>query len=286
MIGLSTTCYWKVQKSLIQMLKLTRTIHHGKLDLEFEPRRGYTRMPHVYQQPPLKASRELYEGKDPTATVYIMESSGGMVAGDRNDITVKLAPSSKVRLTQQSALKIYPSQTGETCFYTIDVEIGEQARLEWMPEVIIPFADAKFQVETTLRLAGDATVLWGEIIAPGREKRGEIFNYESFQSIFKIFVEDELIAFDSLHFAPRDVALSHIGLLEDAMYIGSIWLVSPNADKIDVRKIQETMRVEKGLRASITRLEGNAIHCRWLAVEQWSMHEEMKRVYALLAAKI
>ena len=51
-------------------------------------------MPHVFQQPPLKASRELYEGKDPTATVYIMESSGGMVAGDRNDITVKLAPDS------------------------------------------------------------------------------------------------------------------------------------------------------------------------------------------------
>ena len=52
-------------------------------------------MPHVFQQPPLKASRELYEGKDPTATVYIMESSGGMVAGDRNDITVKLAPDSQ-----------------------------------------------------------------------------------------------------------------------------------------------------------------------------------------------
>ena len=62
-------------------------------------------MPHVYQQPPLKASRELYEGKDPTATVYIMESSGGMVAGDRNDITVKLAPDSSARLVQQSALE-------------------------------------------------------------------------------------------------------------------------------------------------------------------------------------
>ena len=72
-------------------------------------------MPHVYQQPPLKASRELYEGQDPTATVYIMESSGGMVAGDRNDITVKLAPDSRARLVQQSALKIYPSHTGEAC---------------------------------------------------------------------------------------------------------------------------------------------------------------------------
>ena len=265
------------------MHKPSRVNHHGKLDMTFEPRRGYTRMPHVYQQAPLKASRELYEGKDPTATVYIMESSGGMVAGDRNDITVKLAPDSKARLVQQSALKIYPSHTDDTCFFTIDVEIGERARLEWMPEVLIPFADAKFQVDTTLRIASDATVIWGEIVAPGREKRGEIFAYQSFCSNFKIFVEDELIAFDSLHFTPRETALGGIGVLEGAMYIGSIWIVSPNATDVDVRALQETFRVEEGLKAGITRLEGNAIHCRWLAVDQWTMQEEMKRVYALLA---
>ena len=90
----------------------------------------------------------------PTAIVYIMESSGGMVAGDRNDITIKLAPDSRARIVQQSAMKIYPSHTGETCFYKIDVDIAERARLEWMPEVIIPFIDAKFQVDTTLRRGG------------------------------------------------------------------------------------------------------------------------------------
>ncbi len=67
------------------------------------------------------------------------------------------------------------------------------------------------------------------------------------------------------------------------MYIGSIWIVSPNATDVDVRALQETFRVEEGLKAGITRLEGNAIHCRWLAVDQWTMQEEMKRVYALLA---
>ena len=109
-------------------------------------------MPHVFQQPPLKASRELYEGDDPTATVYVMESSGGMVAGDRNDISIRLLPGSRARIIQQSALKVYRSHTGETCVQSIDVELAEESRLEWMPEVIIPFADSKFQMETTIRL--------------------------------------------------------------------------------------------------------------------------------------
>ncbi len=271
---------------MVKMGNPTRMHHNGKLDLEFELRRGITRMPHVYQQPPLKASRELYEGKDPTATVYIMESSGGMVSGDRNDITIKLAPDSRVRLIQQSAMKIYPSHTGETCFYKLDVDIEERARLEWMPEVIIPFVDAKFQMDTTLRVAADSTVLWGEIIAPGREKRGEIFDYESFRSNFKIFVEGELIAFDSLHFSPRELDLGGMGVLEGAMYIGSVWLVTPNIDAVDIRALQETLREEEGLQASMTRLEGNAIHCRWLGRDQWALQEEMKRIYALLAKMV
>lgn len=268
------------------MLKSPRRHHNGRLDLEFELRRGYTRMPHVFQQPPLKASRELYEGKDPTVTVYLMESSGGMVAGDRNDITLKLAPESKVRLIQQSAMKIYPSHTGETCFQRIDVDVDENARLEWMPEVIIPFLDAKFQVDTTLRLKASSTVLWGEIIAPGREKRGEIYAYDSFRSNFKVYVDDALIAFDSLHFSPKETDLRRVGVLEDAMYIGSVWLISPKVDQVDVRALQETLLVEEGLQAGITRLEGNAIHCRWLGREQWSLQQDMKRIYALLAEMV
>lgn len=264
----------------------TRRHHNGKLDLAFELRRGYTRMPHVFQQPPLKASRELYEGSDPTVTVYLMESSGGMVAGDRNDISLQLAAKSSVRLIQQSALKIYPSHTGETCFQKIDVHVDEDARLEWMPEVIIPFVDAKFQVDTTLHIHSSSTVLWGEIIAPGREKRGEIYDYESFRSNFKVYVDEQLLAFDSLHFSPKETDLRRIGVLEDALYIGSVWLISPNINKVDVRELQETLLNKEGLQAGITRLEGNAIHCRWLGRDQWSLQQEMKRVYAELAKSV
>ncbi|MDN4606657.1 urease accessory protein UreD [Sporosarcina highlanderae] len=266
--------------------KTPRIRHHGKLEMVFEPRRGYTRMPHVFQQPPLKASRELYQGDDPTATVYVMESSGGMVAGDRNDITIELLPGSSARIIQQSALKVYRSHTGDTCVQTIDVKLAEEARLEWMPEVIIPFAEAKFQMETTIHLANNATLLWGEIIAPGREMRGEVFDFTSLKSKMKIYVEGELIAFDSLHFIPENMNFQELGMLEDALYVGSIWLVSDKADRLDLREIQEELNVGEGLRAGVTRLAGNAVHCRFLGVNQWRLMQEMKRVFSKLSALI
>ena len=51
-------------------------------------------------------------------------------------------------------------------------------------------------------------------------------------------------------------------------------------------RLQETLQVEDGLNAGMTRLEGNAIHCRWLGQDQWTLQEEMKRVYALLAEMV
>lgn len=243
-------------------------------------------MPHVFQQPPLKASRELYEGTDPMATVYVMESSGGMVAGDRNDISIHLKPKSEVRMIQQSALKVYRSHTGETCVQSINVNVEEQARLEWMPEVIIPFANAKFQMETSIQLSANATLLWGEILAPGREKRGEVFDFTSLKSTMRISIDGELIAFDAIHFTPETMHYDRIGMLEEALYIGSIWLVSNNVDRIDLRAVQEAMKVGNGLRASITKLTGNAVHCRFLGVDQWTLQQEMKRVYSELAACI
>ncbi|WP_318241654.1 urease accessory protein UreD [Sporosarcina quadrami] len=266
--------------------KVARINHHGKLDLVFEPRRGFTRMPNVFQQPPLKASRELYEGKNPMATVYVMESSGGMVAGDRNDISIRLKPGSDVRMIQQSALKIYRSHTGETCVQSIDVQVEEDSRLEWMPEVIIPFADAKFQMDTTIRVAKGSKLLWGEILAPGREKRGEVFDFTSLKSTMKIAVDGELVAFDAIHFTPDTMHYAQLGMLEEALYIGSIWLVSETSSEIDLRNIQESMQVGNGLRAGITRLSSHAVHCRFLGVDQWQLQQEMKRVFTELAVRM
>ncbi|MHA6261006.1 urease accessory protein UreD [Sporosarcina sp. CAU 1771] len=245
-----------------------------------------TKMPFVFQQPPLKASRVLTDGSKEQAIVYIMESSGGMVAGDRNKIELELGQDSNVKMIQQSALKIYPSTNGKMCIQTIDVNIEEEARLEWMPEVIIPFGDANFEMTTSINMRSSSTIIWAEIIAPGREKRGEIFDFESFRSRFSLRVDDALLALDSLAFKPKEMNLQALGMLENAQYIGSIWIVSPNVHKLDLREIQQSVINNTNIKFGATRLDDNAIHCRFLSVDQWEMQEELKRVFALFSEQL
>ena len=104
--------------------------------------------------------------------------------------------------------------------------------------------------------------------------------------MMKIYVDEELLAFDSIHLVPENLHLNRLGLLEEALYVGSIWLVSEQADKIDLRAIQEAMNVGDGLRAGVTRLADNAVHCRFLGVNQWRLQQELKRVFSELSALI
>ncbi|MCY1452093.1 Urease accessory protein UreD [compost metagenome] len=129
-----------------------------------------------------------------------------------------------------------------------------------------------------------STLIWGEIVAPGREMRGEIFDYQTFQSKYKIYVEDTLIAYDSLQFKPQEMNFAEIGLLEKARYIGSLWIVSPSVNNLQIRDLQDQIQQEKSLQASVTKLTDQAIHCRWLAKEQRTLHKEINRMFEYIAA--
>src|SRR5690554_68912 len=108
---------------------IKRLHHDGRLSMEFEKRRDKTVMTNCYQHPPLKASRTLYlNTNNPSeATVYMMESSGGLVEGDHNDFQVNVNEGAEVCLIPQSATLIYPSNNGVWSSQNIDVSIGSNA---------------------------------------------------------------------------------------------------------------------------------------------------------------
>lgn len=247
--------------------------------MQFRKKNGITRLTDCYQRPPLKASRALYVDDRQRATVYLMESSGGMVAGDRNEYSVHVHPQGNVKLIQQSATKIYPSLDELTSNQHISVCLDQGACLEWRPETIIPFENARFRGDTTIQLQPDSTLLWGEILSPGRVKRNECFHYKDFSSRFQIWLDGRCLAYDSLRFLPETMPLNQIGLLEDSLYIGSLWFVSPQTQFIDSKALQDELNDVENIKAGITSLDEKGIHIRWLTSDLLLLKKEMDKMW-------
>lgn len=265
----------------LQESPIKRLHHNGCLSLKFATRGDKTIMTNCYQNPPLRASRALYlnPANPSEATVYMVETSGGLVAGDQNDFQIDIKDGADVCLIPQSATKIYPSFNGMLSSQNIDVSIGSKASLAWKTEAVIPFQKAKFRGKTVIHMAQDATLLWGEILSPGRDKRGEQFQYSDVKTNFQVWMEEDCLIYDSLLFSPDHMDLRQLGLLEDHLYVGSLWFVAPTLQHMDIRELNEKLQRFAHIKVCAALLEGKAVNVRWLASDLVLLKQEMNSTW-------
>src|SRR5215813_9542460 len=88
---------------------LTEVGCRGRLALTFSTQNGQTVLRHSYCEVPFKITR-LLNSRAPEAHLILMHCTAGVFGGDDLDCSIRVEPGARVRITQQSATKIHPSQ--------------------------------------------------------------------------------------------------------------------------------------------------------------------------------
>ena len=101
------------------------------------------------------------------AYIWLVNPSGGLVAGDHVSVEALLHAGTHVLMTSPSANRVYRSLS-EPVLQEIRLSVGPEARLEWLPEVTIPFAGSRFRQSIQVDLAPGATAVLWDAIASGR----------------------------------------------------------------------------------------------------------------------
>jgi urease accessory protein len=176
-----------------------------------------------YCQVPLQVLRPLYLDDVGTAYVYLVSPCGGVVGGDAYTMTVVMEAEARGCLTTPSATKLYATP-GAPARQRLDITLQTGAVLEYLPEQIIPFAQAAFHQVTRARLGAGACLLWMEIVAPGRLARGEAFAYRDYDSSVCIESADgRVLLRERTRLRPGWQQLSGAGLFEGYFYLGTFY---------------------------------------------------------------
>ncbi|MBO9997708.1 MAG: urease accessory protein UreD [Cyanobacteria bacterium SID2] len=148
---------------------------HGKLKLTYEKRNQSTRVFGAYSQSPLKIQRSFHpEGKEICHSV-ILHTAGGIVGGDRLSQQVHLQSHAEASITTVAASKVYRSNE-KTSQQTINLQLDDNAYLEYLPRETIVFDGAIYRQDTRIELGENAVWLGWEIVRFGRTARGERFH--------------------------------------------------------------------------------------------------------------
>ncbi|SCG49897.1 urease accessory protein UreD [Micromonospora zamorensis] len=236
----------------------------GVLRLGFERRGDQTILHDLYRQSPLLVQRALYwdEEMPQLPCVMILTTSGGVLQGDRLHMDVDLAPGSQAHLVTQAATKIQEMDAN----YGSQIQrftLAEDTYLEYLPEPVIPYRGSRFVTDTRVRLPESATMLYGEVLQPGRKyyRDGELFAYDLFSSSLRaerpdgrqLFVEKFVVA-------PGQFPVARLGVMDRFHIFGNVVLLaSPErAARVYERTSTPVWDEETPLASAVSRLPNDA----------------------------
>lgn len=234
----------------------------GEIHAEFAVRSGLTQLVRKYHVSPLKIAKTFrYENEtllpDRDAHraeqlgVYMMDCSPGLMSGDHYEINVRLQEGARVYLTNQSFTKVHPSlpEAGSTQRQTIHLE--PDAMLEYMPEPLMLYKDARLVTETDVHLAPGSTLIFSDVLCPGRTQRGEIFQYARYRNQIKVWYGQELIYYQNQKIEPMSMQLNAPGCWERETHLGNLYVFSDRIGQRHLEGILEQMEKIEGVHVRV-----------------------------------
>ncbi|RNJ75479.1 MAG: urease accessory protein UreD [Nitrosopumilus sp. B06] len=199
---------------------------NGLLQIKLRRDSEETVLADAYSEIPLHIQRVLRCG-DSLAYLYMVSASGGILQGDRYRIDINMEEDSRAHVTTQGATRIY-SMDSNCATQVVNVRLEKGAYLELVPDQIIPYRDSRFYQETSLDVHSESTMVYSEMLAPGRVGMGESFQYDA--CCLKMTARDQHGTYrmtDSACIEPKKRKMQGFGVMGEYDIVGTVYILTP-----------------------------------------------------------
>ncbi|NND85942.1 MAG: urease accessory protein UreD [Nitrosopumilus sp.] len=226
-------------ESKVNQLGVGKTGKVGIIDLELQADdTGKTVITKQFSQVPLQIQRAVYpENLLPKMMyLYIISPSGGILQGDRYRTDILLKNKSICHITTQGATRIY-SMNSNSASQILNIIVKENCYLEYIPDQIIPYKNSRYYQKVNLNVHNNSTLIYSEILTPGRVAMGESFEYDICYLRTHCRNQDKKIRFlENTKIEPKKQKLNNFGILGDYNVVGTIYIFTRNEIVIELEK--------------------------------------------------
>src|SRR5271154_1813452 len=239
MTSLATAALHKMQPETPAPSRVRASL---RLDFARDSGTGNTVLAGSFQEPPLQVVRA-FTLEDGSALAHLHNVSGGLLGGDQLTLQINLARGANAQITTTGATRIYRHrQEFSPTTQCNEVTVGEGALLEYLPDATIPFSGANFLQRTSIELADGAGLFWWEILAPGREARGELFAYEQFEMRTRVTNQGRKIAAENICLRPAVRDVSSLARMGPYRYTATFYICRVGLDATAWRACEDHLR--------------------------------------------
>jgi urease accessory protein len=146
---------------------------HGRLQLHYR-RDGERTVVHDGHDGPLRVLKALHPEGPGVCHHVLVHPPGGLVGGDRLDVTLHVEAGAHALVTTPGATRFYRS-TGAPALQHVDATVDAGGRLEWLPLEAIAYSGCRAENRLRFALAEGAEMIGCDLLALGLPAAGEPF---------------------------------------------------------------------------------------------------------------
>jgi urease accessory protein len=198
------------------------------LRLEQNTENSKTVVKEQYSKVPLFTQRALYleESLPSMAYMYIISPSGGILQGDRYRMDITLRNNARAHITTQGATRIYRMEKNYAT-QIVNIIVDDGCYFEFIPDQIIPYRNSRFYQTVSLRIHDNATMMYAEMIVPGRVASGESFEYDICYMKALAKNQNNVLRFiDVAVLEPKKRSLNILGILGKFSVVGNMYILT------------------------------------------------------------
>lgn len=222
-----------------QALALDSVGRRGSLSYEFERAGLQTVLMRSTCTSPWHHFPPSYLDDSGCAFIWLVNPSGGLVGGDHMSVEAQLHAHTHVVMTSPSANRVYRSLS-EPALQEIRLSVGADARLEWVPEITIPFTGSRFRQSIHVDLAPGATVVLWDAMASGRVARHERWAFASVENEICIRASRGETVVERYRLVPGLLSES-IGFAGSWDYVASLFIIGDAVEPEVWKRLDEVL---------------------------------------------
>ena len=211
----------------------------GVLQLEVARTPRATELVGHYQKSPLLIMRPLYY--DPVRPdmpyVYLMSTGAGVMQGDRLRTDLVFGPGTSTHVTTTAFTKVLKMKHDYAVAQT-SLDVGPGAFVEYLPDPVIAFSDARLYQRTHVRLHPGGTLVAGETFVAGRLALGERHEYAVVAADLEVERPDgTVVATDRIRLSPSERETGGLAVLGDHDVMSTLFVFTEQAPAREIADV-------------------------------------------------
>ncbi len=201
--------------------------------LAFDKEAGRSRLALRKHYGQLYVQKPFYPEGPEVCHIVLVHPPGGIVGGDRLEITHHVGADAHVQVTTPGAAKWYRSN-GHTSYQHVTLDVKTGGTMEWLPQETIFFDDAQAELVQNVNLEKKSTYIGCEIFCFGRTAYGESFNSGRIRQRFSIRRDNQLIWYEQLNLTGGNEAMRSPLILAGKTVCATLLAVSDSVHSRDL----------------------------------------------------